>query len=298
MPTQERRERIRTPRVGRHRGDTDRGNFSNGFSALGRLAYAGAKVSASAVDLGTGSALVSIDDRIALPTASVGKLLLLVEVSARISADESTGLVILDRSPVDEVGGSGLWQRLRVPALPVVDLAAMVGATSDNVATNALLRHVGLDAVRARTESLGLTRTALLDLVRDARGPDDAPQFSVGGTAELTWLLAALSRGQVVDRATGDRVLGWLRGNADLSMVGSAFGLDPLEHGPVDHGLRLVNKTGSDRGVRSDVGLLSGPRAEVAYALTIEFADTSMSTRLAVLDAMRVFGMDLLEFVA
>lgn len=297
MPTQERRERIRTPKAGRHRGLDRRENFGAGFEALGTLAYAGARVSANVVDLQSGLSLVSIDDRIVLPTASVGKILLLIEVSARMTARDFVGLGILDRTDHDVVGDSGLWQHLQVPSLPVVDAATLVGATSDNLATNVLLRQVGLAAVRARTESLGLVRTALLDIVRDERGPDDAPQLSVGSAAELTWLITALCRGQVVDHATSQRVLGWLSNNVDLSLVASGFGLDPLAHRTADHGIRLINKTGTDQGVRSEVGLLNGPRAGVAYTITVQFADTSLSTRLAVHDAMRVFGLDLLEYV-
>jgi beta-lactamase class A len=44
------------------------------------------------------------------------------------------------------------------------------------------------------------------------------------------WLFSALARGEVVDNLTSSRVLGWLSLNADLSLVASAFGLDPLSH--------------------------------------------------------------------
>jgi beta-lactamase class A len=298
MPTKDRRERIRTPRVGRHRGDEGAGNFAAGFEALGELAYAGAHISANVVDLQNGQALLSIDDRIVLPTASVGKLLLLIEVSARMTAKDAAGFGILDKSPSDRVSGSGIWQHMQAPVLPVIDLAALVGAVSDNLATNALLRQVGLDAVRARAESLGLSKTALLDFVRDTRGPDDAPHLSVGSASELTWLVTALCRGQIVDHVTSQRVLDWMSNNTDLSMVAAGFGLDPLAHRAADHGIRLINKTGSDQGVRCEVGLLNGPRAGIAYALTVQFADTSLTTRLAVHDAMRILGLDLLEYVA
>ena len=293
----ERRERLRAPRIGRHRGVVGAQSFTGGFNALAQLAYAGVTVSASVVDLQTGRTLVSIDDRVALPTAGVGKILLLIEVSARITARDATGFGILDKTPGDAVGDSGIWQRLQAPALPVTDLALLVGATSDNLATNVLLRQVGLDSVRARSESLGLSRTALLDLVRDHRGPDDAPQLSIGSTAELSWLFSTLARGQVVDAVTSQRVLGWLSHNADLSMVSSAFGLDPLSHRTADSGLQLVNKTGSDVGVRSEAGLLSGSRTGVAYAVTVQFTDTAIAMRLRVLEALRTFGYDLLEYV-
>ncbi|MES1170030.1 MAG: serine hydrolase, partial [Leifsonia sp.] len=217
--------------------------------------------------------------------------------SARLTERDFSGYGILDKTPRDAVGDSGIWQHLQAPSLPVADLASLVGATSDNLATNVLLRQVGLDSVRTRTESLGLLRTALLDLVRDSRGPDDAPQLSVGSAAELSWLFGALARGEVVDQLTSSRVLGWLSLNSDLSMVASAFGLDPLSHRGADHGLLLVNKTGADSGVRSEAGVMRGPRSAVSYAVSVQFNDSGISARLRVLDAMRTVGFDLLEYV-
>ena len=293
----QRRERARSVREPKHRSTQPSDDFSASFTALGDLAYDGAQVSASVMDLDTGRTLVAIDERIVLPTASIGKILLLVEVSARLTERDFSGYGILDKTPRDSVGVSGIWQHLQAPSLPVADLATLVGATSDNLATNVLLRQVGLDAVRTRTESLGLQRTALLDLVRDSRGPDDAPQLSVGSTAELAWLFASLARGEIVDTLTSSRVLGWLSLNADLSMVASAFGLDPLSHRGVDHGILLVNKTGTDTGVRSEAGVLRGPGAAVAYAASVQFNDSGLAARLRVLDALRVVGLDILEYV-
>jgi len=283
--------------VAQHRALRPADNFANSFTALGDLAYEGAQVSASVMDLDTGRVLVAIDERIVLPTASIGKILLLIEVSARLTERDASGYGILDKTSRDAVGDSGVWQHLQAPSLPVADLASLVGATSDNLATNVLLRQVGLQAVRARTESLGLLRTALLDLVRDSRGPDDAPQLSVGSTAELMWLFSSLARGEIIDSLTSSRVLGWLSLNSDLSMVASAFGLDPLSHRGTDHGLLLVNKTGTDAGVRAEAGVLRGPRAGVAYAVSVQFNDSGIAARLRVLDAMRTVGFDLLEYV-
>lgn len=288
---------MRTPRAPRHRADAGVPNFANSFAALGDLAYDGAQVSASVLDLDSNASLLAIDERIVLPTASIGKVLLLVEVSARLTERDVSGYGILDKTPLDAVGDSGVWQHLQAPSLPVADLATLIGATSDNLATNVLLREIGLPAVRARTESLGLQRTALLDLVRDHRGPDDAPQLSVGSAAELTSLFARLARGEIVDHLTSSRVLGWLSLNPDLSMVASAFGLDPLAHRGVDHGMLLVNKTGTDAGVRSEVGILRGPRTAVVYAVSVQFNDSGLPPRLRVLEGLRTVGLDLLEYV-
>ena len=295
--TRERWERVRAPRVARHSGTGGAESFAGTFAALGRLAFEGSQVSASVVDLNSGKSLLAIDDRIVLPTASIGKVLLLIEVSARLTSREFSGLGILDKTALDAVADSGLWQYLQAPSLPIADLATLVAASSDNLATNVLLREVGLTSVRARAESLGLMRTALLDLVRDNRGPDDAPQLSVGSATELSWLFGALARGEVVDAATSQRVMGWLSLNSDLSMVASAFGLDPLSHRGADHNTLLVNKTGTDAGVRAEAGALRGSNRAVAYAVSIQFNDDSLPARLRVLDAMRIVGTDILEYV-
>jgi beta-lactamase class A len=293
----ERSERARSVRPGRHVGASAEPRFERTFRALGTLAYGGAEVSASVVDLSSNASLVAIDDYVVLPTAGIGTVLLLIEVSARLTARDETGYGILEKTPADLVGDSGLWQHLQAPVLPVADLAILVGATSDNLATNLLLQHVGIEAVRARAESLGLTRSALLDIVRDRRGPDDAPHFSVGSTAELSWLMAALARGEIVDTVTSQRVMGWLANNTDLTLVASAFGLNPLAHRRGEHGVLLVNKTGTDVGVRSEIGALQGAHAAIAYAVSVQFADESLASRLGVLDAMRTVGEDLLEYV-
>ncbi|WP_233201805.1 serine hydrolase [Cryobacterium sp. Y11] len=281
---------------GKHRGAEAPESFARGFAALGDLALNGVQVSARATDLATGRVLFSVDDHVSMPTASIGKVLLLIEVAARLKDAEFGLATMLERTPADAVSDSGVWQHLQVARLSVADLAALVGATSDSLATNVLIRAVGLHAVRARTEQLGLSRTALLDLVRDKRGPDDAPQLSVGSAKELTWLFTALARGEIVDAESSARVIGWLSLNSDLSMVASAFGLNPLAHREHDLGLLMVNKTGTDAGVRSEVGILRGPRAGVTYAVSIVFDDSRLAARLAVLDGMRAFGADLLEY--
>ena len=293
----ERRSKNAGGRRGKHRGHEPGDGFSKGFAALGELALSGVQVSARAIDLTSGTVLFSVDDHVVMPTASIGKVLLLIEVAARLESRDTSALNLIDRLQTDAVGDSGIWQHLAVPALPLADLAALVGAASDNLATNVLLRRIGLDSVSARTEQLGLRQTAMLDLVRDHRGPDDAPQLSVGSAKELAWLFAALARGEIVDARTSKRVVGWLSLNHDLSMVASAFGLDPLAHRGPDHGLLLMNKTGTDVGVRSEVGVLRGPRAGVAYAVSAAFDDAELPVRLGVMDGMRVVGRDLLEYV-
>ncbi|MEV4508473.1 serine hydrolase [Dactylosporangium sp. NPDC049525] len=187
-----------------------------------------------------------------LSTASVGKLLLLLEVARSLPPD-----LPCDRRDVAAVADSGLWQHLGTDVLPVRDLAVLVASVSDNLATNVLLRRAGLDRVAALAASLGLTVTALHDVVRDVRTAAHPPRLSSGSAGELSLLLHRLPGIE-----GGAQVLDWMRTSVDLSMVASAFDLDPLSH----DGVLLRNKTGTDDGVRADVGVVTGTAGAVSYA--------------------------------
>src|SRR3954449_13372452 len=130
-----------------------------------------------------------------LRTASVGKVLLLVETARLIAAGDLSPDEPLTRSVDLWVGDSGLWHTLSVETLPLIDVAALVGAVSDNLATNVLLRRVGLAEVAARATSLGLRATALHDRVRDDRSAEHAATLSTGNADELSALVHRIATG-------------------------------------------------------------------------------------------------------
>lgn len=231
------------------------------------------QISVCALDAVSGAVLEFDGGERVHPIASVGKVLLLVEVAIRLKDGRLRDTAPLAVTADDLVRDSGLLQHLRTRELPPSDLAALVGAVSDNLATNVLLRHVGLPSVHERGRTLGLTHTVLHDRVRASRGPSDPPRLASGTAAELADLLARLHRGEVRSRAISSQVLAWLTYGTDTSMAAGAFGLDPLAHVDPDRGLTLAHKTGTDTGVRCDVGLLTGPARTVAYAVLASFAE-------------------------
>ena len=237
-------------------------------------------------DAASGKVLAAVDADRVHATASVGKVLLLAEVARRIEDGTLDPCEPVTRTLEDAVADSGLWQHLRSDTLPLADAAALIGAVSDNLATNVLVRRVGLEAVRALGASLGLRDTALHDTVRDVRGPEHPPALSTGTASELSWLFAALQRGEVVSAGVSAQVVDWLALDTDLSMVASAFGLDPLAHVDGDRGVLLRHKTGTNVGVRADVGVV-GP---FAYAVLASWDDAAADRRDEVLTRMADVG--------
>lgn len=279
------------------RAAAGRRSFTTTLRALDDLAASGARVSVRIDDLDGGSQMLAGDDHVTLPIGGLGVVPLLVEVAAEIEAGSLDPLEIIDRTQVQGVAVAGVWQHLKAPALPVSDIAVLAAASGDALAANALLQRVGLEAVRARIEQLGLSRTALLDRFRDDRGPDDAPHEALSTAREMTRLFAGLVNSTVVSPGVSAQVAEWLSLNSDLSLVASATGLDPFAHENDQHGLLFVNKTGRAAGVRAEAGVLGGPRAGVAYALVVNFDDLSIAHRLRVHDAFRVLGVELMEYV-
>ncbi len=279
------------------RAAVGRRSFTSTLRALEELADAGAKISIRINDLDRGTTVLAGDDFLTLPVGGLGVVPLLIEVAAGFESGALDPLEIVERSQVDPVSVAGVWQHLKAPALPLSDLAVLTASTGDALAANALLARVGLPAVRARIESLGLERTALLDRFRDERGPDDAPYFALGSTRELAEVFASLVNAQAVSPGVSAQVAEWLSLNHDLSLVASATGLDPFSHENDEHGLLFINKTGRADGVRVEAGVLAGPRAGVAYALIVCFDDLSILHRMRAHDAFRTLGVDLMEYV-
>lgn len=272
-------------------------SFIGTLKALDALSASGARVSVRVLDLDSDEDVLTGDDHLTLPVGGLGVVPLLIEVAAQIEAGTLDSLQIIERGSVDPVAVGGLWQHLVAPALPVGDLAVLAAAASDASAANALLARVGLEAVRARMEEIGLEKTALLDGFRDARGPDDAPQVALGSAGELAALFAAIVNAQVVSPAVSAQVGEWLNLNQDLALVGAATALDPFAHEDDRHRLLFVNKTGRADGIRAEAGVIAGPGGGAAYALLVAFDDLSIAHRLRAHEAFRALGADLMEYV-
>ncbi len=224
-----------------------------------------------------GAVVAEHDPERLLRTASVGKVFLLMRVAAMIETGELDPGELLDRADGPAVADSGLWQHLDTDRLPVEDLARLVGAVSDNWATNVLLARVAVESIPH-----GRRGSRLHDYVRDKRGPADPPTLSEGCAADWVEVFLGLT--------DGGPVLDWIGLGVDLSMVGSAFGLDPLAHLEPDRGVRIWSKTGTSEGVRVDVGLVELDGRRTAYAAICNWPTDGVDLRDDVLATMRAIG--------
>ncbi|KHL12106.1 UNVERIFIED_CONTAM: hypothetical protein LK11_38230 [Mumia flava] len=250
-------------------------------------------------DVASGATLAWHAAERVLPTASVGKMFLLAATAVAIESGTLDPHEPLTRARDDDVADSGIWQHLSTPTLPVTDVCTLIGSVSDNLATNVLLPRIGLDASHVAADLLDARDSRLLDKVRDHRGSEDPQTLSVGSARDLAGAAVAIEVGTSLGASASRRVRSWLGTSVDLSMVASAFGLDPLAHSAPDAEIRLWNKTGTDAGILADVGVVSTAGDALAYAVVAGWDhQTQPDLRDDVLADMHAVGVRIRERLA
>lgn len=250
------------------------------------------------VDAADGRVLASHAPDTVCETASVGKVFLLIEVARRLVEGELVPDQRIEIPEEQRVADSGLLYRMLDQRLTVWDAALLVGAVSDNLATNALISLCGLEVVQGVAPFLGYTDTSLLDYIRDERTEDMPWTPSFGTGAELSDLMRRLGAGEILSPEISAQVMEWLAVDTDTSMLADSFLLDPLAHvEPEYQGMVLRHKTGSTSVARIDVGHVSGPAGAAAYAVAANWKGASEDLRAPAVDAMRTIGEQIRAYV-
>jgi beta-lactamase class A len=192
---------------------------------------------------------------------------------------------------------SGLWYLLQADTLSLYDVAALIGAVSDNAATNTLGRVIGLPVVQQHTRALGYERSGLDDIVRWPLPPGAPRTLSHATAEELVRFVTRTATAADLSASSADTLQRWLGAGMDLSMVAAAFGLDPLAHYYFDRDVWLWNKTGTISTVRADTGLVMSPDRRLAYAVLANWP-RGVDARDRVLAVMRAAGDELRAHLA
>lgn len=280
-------------RRARRRDRAPQSEFVRSQAALERLASDGIRVSARIADLESGAALLRVDDYAELPVGSLGELLMLIEASARMTAGEVPELT---RSPEDAAEGAGLWQNLVIDTLPMEDVATLIASNGDRLASNVLLREIGLGPVAARAEELGLRNTALLDGVSaraDRPGRARQSRTTMTEFSELIWRLRGNA---IVDSETSGRVLSWLWQSVDPGFVFGVAGLDPRAQ-PTESALHATVLVSRERGMHAEAGIIESGGSGVCFSIAVCFTGDERDARNRVREALEIVGAEVLDSI-
>ena len=186
-------------------------------------------------------------------SASVIKIAIVTEAMAgvhegRIDLSERWTLVELEKAD-----GSGTLVLLDAGLNPTWnDLITLMIGPSDNSATNAWIRRLGIENVNARMESLGFHHIRLLSAIPARSSAHDEPSpwkgFRQGilTPRDLADWMQRVAVGQLLDADSSRRIFEYLDKDPSRLRIARRFPAEFLWAG----------KTGTMRGVRNDSGIL------------------------------------------
>jgi beta-lactamase class A len=240
------------------------------------------ELSFAAKNLATGETIERNADTV-MPTASVIKLAVLVEVF-RQAAEEGLDLERrLQMRDTDVVRGSGILKELTPGLQPTVrDLATLMVVLSDNTATNMLIDLVGgVEAVnRTMHERLGLRTIVLHNRVDFARIGNDISRFGESSPREMMRLVEMLAQSEVVDEASSRAMVEIMRRQQYLDQAPRYIAFNPYARElRIEQPIQIGCKTGFFPGTRVDAGLMELPAdVTIVYCMMTDKArDTSMA---------------------
>ncbi len=233
------------------------------------MAQAGGELALAAMNLATGEELARNDER-SMPTASVFKLPLLVEVFRQSDAGDLDLDERVTLRAEDAVMGSGILRDFSPGLQPTLrDLAMMMVIVSDNSATNLLLDRVGgPQRVNATMRELGLgsivvhRRIVFGAITTHGSLAEAAPR-------DLMRLVVMLAREELVSPEASRAMLAILRRQRYLEQAPRFVAFRPYAG---DFGraqpIKVFNKTGFINSLRADTGLITiDPDVRIAYSV-------------------------------
>lgn len=247
---------------------------------------------------------VCVDGRDRVVLASVYKLLLLVAFCRRVDEGALDPTARLTVDPTECTPGPTGLATLRDPVtLSRRDLAASMMTVSDNAAADVLLGDVGLAAVGALIDELGLDETRVLggtadqhrSLLRDTDTHSTAEAFAALADNDEAWTVSAYDPAYTSATTPEEmtRLLRTVWSGSVLSTAGTEFVRAVLAQQIWPHriaaafphrGVRVAGKTGTIGVIRNEVAVVEFPD-EVPVAVAVFTRAARADPVLPVVDA-------------
>ncbi len=226
------------------------------------------------MDLETGNYAEVNGDKV-YPTASIIKLPILIALFQAVDA----GTIRLDETLTMTrdviVGGSGEIQDLPPGSkFSLLDTATKMIVTSDNTATNMIIKRMGgIQVLNTRFRSWGLQKTVMRKMLPDLKGTNTTT------ARELVQLLAMLDQQQLLSSQSQGQVINILQRVRNRSLLPVGLG----------RGSTIAHKTGDIGFVLGDAGIIQMPTGKrYLAAVLVESAYDDPRARDFIQDVSRI----------
>ena len=222
-------------------------NFCNNFN--GRIGLCAQNLSSNE--------LFEFNSELIFPTASVIKLPVLITMMQQIENGEYRLDDPIMRRRADQIGGSGILQNLS-PGLvmPIRDWAYLMMNISDNLATNVLIDHVGLQETQNWLRENNYPDVEIHRKINFEALSKNQKDLGTATPAGLTRMITAVFRRELVSAAACDEMMRTMD-KVGADRIGRYLPFNPFgELEPEGEELHLAGKTGSLKGVRAQTAVV------------------------------------------
>ena len=210
--------------------------------------------------LGTGeSASLGADQQ--FTAASLYKLFVLATAAARLDSGELDLSEVLTVTPAMTVGNP--YADLLAGTRANVDCALRTMVEmSGNTAAALLMRRVGVSAINAHMQSLGLRQSAI------------TADGATTSASDMARLLSLIARGEAASPATTAHMLELLAAQQQSDRLPA----------PLPLNVRVAHKTGELPGLRHDAGIVFAPSGPYLFVALVEDAPSETEARATIVD--------------
>ena len=184
------------------------------------------------------------DERV--PSASVIKLPIMLELMDRVKAGGFRLDDVHVLTEAEKVGGSGVLQTYpNLSQVSYLELLRLMMVESDNTATNIFIGKLGRERINQRMRTIGLTKSQLNRVMMDTLAAKQGRENYVTAQ-EMNTLLTLLYRHRVATPALCDQMIDILKQNADTLTIPALL----------PKTVAIAHKTGTLEYVRGDAGIV------------------------------------------
>ncbi len=226
-------------------------------------------VSLAVQSLTDSSVAMSVNAEKPVPSASVIKLPIMVEVMEQVKAGTLDLSEIHILTDSEKAGGDGVLKNYSHRSrISYADLLRLMLVYSDNTATNIFINELGMAAINARIRAMGLTGTRLnrvmMDTVAARQGRDNYVT-----AADMNRLLSQLYQHRLATPALCEQMLDILKQNEDTLTIPRLLPKSVV----------VAHKTGTLAYVRADAGIVYA-RQPFLLTVLIQGAPTPDAERI------------------
>jgi beta-lactamase class A len=179
-------------------------------------------------------------------SASVIKVPILMSLMEKVQANEISLSKVHRLTNAEKAGGSGvLMNALEGKKLAVRELAQEMIRTSDNTATNILIREIGMEKINQNLMKWGTTKTRLNRVMMDTNAVKQGRENYIN-VLEINALMRMIYNKKVANPILCDEMIAMLKNCEDTTTIPSLLPKD----------LAIAHKTGTLTYVRGDAAIV------------------------------------------